>query len=159
MVDWCNPRTGGRGAGADDDGQLGLRPDWHTHGSIGGTDSGVSDVNVLYPYQFDGRGRTAAADDPRHVRDLIEQVLFTSPGERVMRPEFGSGVQQLLFEPNSETVAAVVQMTVQAALNQWLGELVLVDEVMAESNDAALTLTVRYTRKLTGEARTEVFER
>ena len=71
-----------------------------------------------FPYHFDGRGRTA--DDRRadHIRDLIEQVLFTAPGERVMRPDFGSGLLALVFEPNSTALAATTQMLVQGALQQ-----------------------------------------
>ena len=62
---------------------------------------------------------TAAAarrrrSDEDHVRDLIEQVLFTTPGERVNRPTFGSGLLQLVFAPNSDALAAATEMTVQA---------------------------------------------
>jgi hypothetical protein len=74
-----------------------------------------------------------------------------------MRPDFGSGVRQLLFAPNSETLAAVVQMTVQAALSQWLGQVIVVEEVAAEAEEATLILTVRYALRLTGEKRVEVF--
>lgn len=116
-------------------------------------------MKLAYPYRFDDRGRTAEATDAGHVRGLIEQLLFTAPGERVMRPDFGSGVRQLLFAPNSDTLAAVVRMSVQAALNQWLGRRIVVDAVAAEARDATLTLTVRYTLRLTGETREEVFTR
>jgi len=58
-------------------------------------------VNLIFPYQFDHRGRTGASVDDTHIRDLIEQVLFTRPGERVMLPEFGSGVAQLVLAPNA----------------------------------------------------------
>jgi phage baseplate assembly protein W len=116
-------------------------------------------MKLAYPYRFDTRGRTAAASDAAHVRGLIEQVLFTAPGERAMRPDFGSGVRQLLFAPNSDTLAAVVQMSVQAALTQWLGQLIVVDAVAVEARDATLTLTVRYSLRLTGETREEVFTR
>ena len=74
-----------------------------------------------FPYRFDGRGRTATADADDHIRDLIEQVLFTSPGERVMRPDFGSGMLALVFEPNSTALAATTQILVQGALQQHLG--------------------------------------
>ena len=72
-------------------------------------------MNLRYPYQFDDRGRTAEADDPAYIRELIEQVLFTAPGERVMRPDFGSGLMQLLFAPNSAELAATTQFLVQGA--------------------------------------------
>ena len=69
-----------------------------------------------YPYHFDGRGRTAATSNDAHMRDLIEQVLFTAPGERVNRPDFGSGLMQLVFAPNSDELAAATQFLVQGAL-------------------------------------------
>src|SRR5262249_3279768 len=78
------------------------------------------------------------------IRDLIEQVLFTSPGERVMRPDFGSGLLALVFEPNSVTLAATTQMLVQAALHQYLSHLIAVQDVTVENDDGALRVTVKY---------------
>ena len=98
-----------------------------------------------HPYHFDGRGRTAATGLADHLRDLIEQVLFTSPGERVMRPEFGAGLLALVFEPNSGTLAATTQFMVQSALQQHLSHLIAVDAVIVENIDAALQVTMRYT--------------
>jgi phage baseplate assembly protein W len=63
-------------------------------------------TNIDFPYRFDGHGRTATAQRDQHLRNLIEQVLFTSPGERVMRPDFGSGLLALVFEPNGSALAA-----------------------------------------------------
>jgi phage baseplate assembly protein W len=97
-----------------------------------------------HPYHFDGRGRTATTDDADHVRDLIEQVLFTTPGERVMRPDFGAGLLALVFEPNSSTLAATTQFLVQSALQQHLSHLIAVNEVTVENIDAALQVTVQY---------------
>ena len=85
-------------------------------------------MNVDYPYRFDARGRTAETDTSDHIRDMIEQVLFTSPGERVNRPDFGSGLLQLVFAPNSPELAATVQFTTQAALQRWLGDLIEVQQ-------------------------------
>jgi phage baseplate assembly protein W len=98
-----------------------------------------------YPYRFDGRGRTATTDRDDHIRDLIEQVLFTAPGERVMRPDFGSGLLALVFEPNSDTLAATTQMLVQGALQQNLSHLIGVQAVEVTSDDAVLRVNVRYT--------------
>jgi phage baseplate assembly protein W len=116
-------------------------------------------MNVDFPYRIDGRGRTATADDDAHIRDLIEQVLFTSPGERVNRPTFGSGVLQLVFAPNSDALAAAAQFTLQGALQLWLGELIQVDAVEVESDDAALRVTVAYLVRRTQQRRAAVFER
>jgi Bacteriophage baseplate protein W len=95
-----------------------------------------------FPYHFDGRGRTADAAD--HIRDLIEQVLFTSPGERVMRPDFGSGLLAMVFEPNSTALAATSQMLIQGALQQHLGDLIAVQGVEVEAIDSTFRVEVRY---------------
>jgi phage baseplate assembly protein W len=97
-----------------------------------------------FPYHFDGRGRSASTTREDHVRDLIEQILFTSPGERVMRPDFGSGLLELVFEPNSTALAATTQMLIQGALQQYLSDLISVESVVVENVDAALEITVRY---------------
>lgn len=107
-------------------------------------------MHVDFPYRFDTRGRTAATDDADHIRDLIEQVLFTSPGERVMRPDFGSGLLQLVFAPNSEVLAATTQMLAQSALQRWLGELILVEALRVEAVDSILRVTVQYIVRQTG---------
>lgn len=102
-------------------------------------------MQLDYPYDFDSRGRTAETTEDEHIRDLIEEVLFTSPGERVNRPTFGSGVLQLIFAPNSDALAAATQMTVQGALQQWLGDLIQVEAVDVQSEDSRLEVTVQYT--------------
>jgi phage baseplate assembly protein W len=106
-------------------------------------------MQVKYPLQFDGRGRTAATSDADHVRDLIEQVLFTTPGERVNRPTFGSGVLQLLFAPNSDALASTTQLSVQGALQQWLGDLIQVEVVTVDNENATLRVTVQYVLRQT----------
>ena len=102
----------------------------------------MSDID--YPFHFDGRGRTAETDSSGHIRDLIEQVLLTAPGERVMRPGFGSGVMQLVFAAASPEVAATTQFLVQGALQQWLSDLITVEAVDVEAQDGALLITVQY---------------
>lgn len=116
-------------------------------------------MNIAYPLQFDARGRTATADDARHVRDLIEQLLFTAPGERVMRPALGSGLLQMVFAPASDALASTLRASTQAALQQWLGDRLTVDEVIAVADEATLRVEVRYRLLLTGESRVEAFER
>ncbi|HFE32273.1 MAG TPA: hypothetical protein ENJ17_03075 [Gammaproteobacteria bacterium] len=102
-------------------------------------------MNIAFPYQHDLRRRTAEASDEQHLRNLIEQVLFTSAGERVMRPGFGSGINALVFSPAGDTLAAAVQSQVQGALEQWLGDRIRVVSVSAESDDGTLRVEVRYT--------------
>jgi len=102
-------------------------------------------MNVNFPYQFDGRGRSQEATLNNYVNQIVEQVLFTSPGERVNLPDFGSGLLQLPFAPNSMEMAAATQFSVQAALQKWLGSYVKVQSVVASAQDAVLTVTVTYT--------------
>ena len=107
-------------------------------------------IQVDFPYRFDAGGRTAGADDADHIRDLIEQVLFTHPGERVMRPDFGSGLLQLVFAPNSDVLAATTQVLVQSSLQRWLGEWIVVESVLVEAVDSTLRVTVQYVIRRTG---------
>jgi phage baseplate assembly protein W len=109
-------------------------------------------MQVDFPFHVDRRGRTAATTEDEHVRDLIEQVLFTAPGERVNRPTFGSGLLRLVFAPGSDALAAATQLTVQAALQEWLGELIEVRDVTVESADSTLEVTVEYVIRRTPEA-------
>ena len=104
-----------------------------------------------FPFRIDGRGRTAETDRDDHVRDLIHQVLFTAPGERVNRPDFGCGIGQLTFMPNSDQLAAATQFLVQGALTRWLDTVIVVHEVLVEALDAQLTVTVVYSDRRTGE--------
>jgi len=111
-------------------------------------------MQIDFPFHVDGRGRTAAADEEKHVRDLIEQVLFTSPGERVNRPGFGSGLLGQVFGPNGDVVATAVQFTVQWSLQQWLGDRIQVESVDVASVDSTLTVTVVYRLRRDGQRRT-----
>ena len=116
-------------------------------------------MKIDFPYHIDHRGRTAFTDEDEHIRDLIEQVLFTSPGERVNRPDFGSGLLQLVFAPNSDTLAAATQVTVHGALQQWLGDLILVEAVEVDNEDSTLRVTVRYLVRRTQLQQVEQFSR
>jgi phage baseplate assembly protein W len=101
-------------------------------------------MNVDFPFHLDMLGRTARAVHSDHIRNLIERVLFTSPGERVNRPSFGTGLKQLIFAPNSDELVAVTQTMVQGALQQWLGDLIKVDAVHVERDESRLLITVQY---------------
>src|SRR2546425_614008 len=116
-------------------------------------------MNLAYPYRLAPLGTTAESADEPHIRDLIEQVLFTLPGERVMRPDFGCGVAQLVFAPNSVELASATQMLIQSALQQWLGELITVVGVSVEADDATLAVTVRYSIRRTDQLQTQTFQR
>lgn len=110
-----------------------------------------------YPFHVNGQGRTATTRDDDHVRDLIHQVLFTNPGERVNRPDFGCGLKQMVFGPNSDAIAAATQMLVQGSLQRWLEGVIDVERVAVDSQESTLLVTVVYHRLGTGERRREVF--
>ena len=114
---------------------------------------------TAFPYHTDGRRRTAESAREAWLHGLIEQLLFTMPGERVNRPDFGCGLMQLVFAPNSPELAVTVQALVQASLQQWLGQLLRIDEVAASSEDATLTVAVRYTVLETQQAGEAQFTR
>ncbi len=116
-------------------------------------------MNIDFPYHIDGRGRTAETSYEDHIQDMIEEVLFTSPGERVNRPTFGCGLLQMVFAPNSDELAATTQYLVQGALQQWLGDLIQVDKVVVENLDSTLSVTVDYILRLTQQNQTATFAR
>jgi len=119
----------------------------------------IAKENMDYPFHFDPRGRTAETGDDEHVRDMIEQLLFTSPGERANRPDFGSGLLQLVFAPNSPELAAALQFTLQAALQRWLGDVIDVGALAVSSEDAALRVDLSYTVRASGDTRSDSFVR
>ena len=86
-----------------------------------------------FPYGISASGRTATSARRAYVRGLIEQVLFTAPGERVNRPTFGTGLQQFVFAPSSAEVATATEFTIQSALLQWLGEVIRVEGVAVQA--------------------------
>lgn len=113
-------------------------------------------MNVNFPYQFDGRRRTLDPGDD-YLRQMVEQVLFTSPGERVNLPDFGSGLLQLPFAPNSIEIAAATQFSVQGALQKWLGGFIKVQSVVASAQESTLTVTVTYAPLSTGVTQVQTF--
>jgi phage baseplate assembly protein W len=116
-------------------------------------------VNIDFPYHFDSLGRTASATTDEHVRDMIEQMLFTNHGERVNRPDFGSGLLQLIFAPNSPELAAALRFNMQSSLQRWLGDVLDVLDLEVESRDSELRIAVKYVVRGTGENQTAVFAR
>ncbi len=116
-------------------------------------------MNIDFPFHFDGRGRTANADDNDHIRDMLEQLIFTSPGERVNRPDFGSGILQLTFAPNSPELAATLQYTMQAAIQHWLGDVIDIKNLDVQSLDSKLTIDLHYVVRRTKQTQTAQFTR
>jgi phage baseplate assembly protein W len=114
-------------------------------------------MNLAFPYGFDGTGHTAQAGPLAHIGDMIEQILFTQPGERVNRPTFGSGTAQLVFAPTSDVLAAAQQQAIQAGLQQWLSDLIRVQSVAVTTADATLQVTVTYQVIASQQLQTQLF--
>lgn len=115
-------------------------------------------MDVRFPFALDSRGQPADPDHAEHVRQLIEQVLFTAPGQRVNRPDFGAGLMEVVFASASDEVVAATELLAQAALERWLGELIDVEQVLVERQESALSVTVRYVLRRGEERRTDLFE-
>ena len=114
-------------------------------------------AHLDFPFSFDVRGRAATTGADDHVRDMIHQVLFTNPGERVNRPDFGCGLLQLVFMPNSDILATATQFTVLAALQRWLADVVDVEEVRIANEEERLHVDVVYTRLTDGTRQEDRF--
>ncbi|WP_158891565.1 GPW/gp25 family protein [Amycolatopsis anabasis] len=114
-------------------------------------------TDLAFPYRVDSQGRTATASYDDHVRQMIRQLLFTSPGERVMRPDFGCGLLDLVFEPNSPELASTLQLSVQAALQRWLGDVIEIETLEIVSEDNVVRIRLDYVVLATGTRRTDVF--
>jgi phage baseplate assembly protein W len=103
-----------------------------------------------FPLMIDGAGRVATTGADDHVRDMIEQVLFTRPGERPMLPDFGCGLLELVFEPNSELLAGAIEMRVRGALQRWLGDVVELEDLRVRAEDERLVIELSWSRLLDG---------
>jgi phage baseplate assembly protein W len=104
-----------------------------------------------FPFDLDGSGRTDSTDPDDHVRDMIYQLLFTSPGERVNLPDFGCGLLQMVFRPNSDALAAATQLLIQGALQQWLGDVISVQQLEVTNIEERLEINLVYVRRDTGQ--------
>jgi uncharacterized protein len=97
--------------------------------------------DFAYPFRVDPSSQqTAQATYLAHVEQMVIQLLLTSPGERVDLPQFGCGLQALVFAPMSDALAAAVQLRVLQAINQWLAGIVTAAavSVVTSDDDAAL---------------------
>lgn len=110
-----------------------------------------------FPFAVDATGRTAKTGPDDHVRDLIWQVLFTAPGERVNRPDFGCGLKQLLFLPNSDALASATQFLVRGALERWVGDVVRIEHLAIVNRGERLEVEVVYTSLHDGLRRDDLF--
>lgn len=104
----------------------------------------LKQMHFNYPFRVNKNGHTDTANIDAHIHQLVEQVLFTAQGERVNRLDFGTGVNQLVFAPNSDELAAATQFLVQGSLQQWLGDLIKVELVDVKSIESSLHISIQY---------------
>jgi phage baseplate assembly protein W len=111
--------------------------------------------SLRFPIAVDlARGRFAEEPDyAAHVDQLVRQVLLTNPGERAHRPDFGCGIRRMVFAPNTEAGAQLLQVSVTQALNQWLGSVIQVGQITTSANDSTLAVGVSYVLLAHGERR------
>ena len=117
----------------------------------------MSDKPIDHPFNIDGRGRVAITNTDDHIRDMIYQVLFTNPGERVNRPDFGCGLLQMVFLPNSDALATATQFVVQGSLQRWLADVIQVEKVEVTNQGEQLIVDVVYIRRDSGQRQTDQF--
>lgn len=106
----------------------------------------MAETYLHFPFGLTPEGGIETVDENEHVRQRIEQILFTSPGERVMVPDFGSGVRDLVFEPNNEVLAAAVEFKIARALQRYMGTQVMINEVDVEAEEERLRVHIKYTK-------------
>ena len=116
-------------------------------------------MHIAYPFNITNGGLAATADDEQHIKQLIEQLLFTMPGERVNRPDFGTALARLVFSPDSEELATATQFLVQGAIQQWLGNLIQIQAVQVVNDDAVLSVTISYVVRRTQQQQVAQFVR
>ena len=104
----------------------------------------TAEVHVAFPLRLDSRGRVAVAPHERWVAGLVEQVLFTRPGERVNRPSFGAGLAQLVFTPLDDGIADATRALVAGALQRELGDLLRIETVDVTVVDTTIHVDLVY---------------
>ncbi len=114
-------------------------------------------MNYGFPLSITANGNVDSPDYADHVAQMIQQLIFTAPGERVNRPTFGTGIQYMVFEGIDIAVAAATQAALRASLQQWLGDVIEVRDVTVDVDGAALLVTVTYTLRRTGQSQTREF--
>jgi len=117
-------------------------------------------LDYNFPFKIDKKiNKTANIDYDSHIKQLIELILFTAPGERVNRPTFGSGLNQMIFAPNSDEIATATQFLIHGALQQWLGDLIKVESIIVKNDDSKLNVTIQYITKTSQQRHVSEFTR
>lgn len=114
---------------------------------------------LAFPFRV-GAARVPTPISPElGVREALEQLLFTLPGERLNRPDFGCGIQRLVFSGAAPEAAAAAEYAIGVAVRRYLGEQVRFEAVRVTAIGETLTIDLLYTVRATGEERAESFVR
>jgi phage baseplate assembly protein W len=111
----------------------------------------VQEEHLNFPFKIGYQGSVAVTDTDSHIRQEIEQILFTNPGERVNLPEFGCGIRNLVFAGNDPTIATTAQFIISQSLQRWLGDKINVELVNVKNEEETLLVEIIFSRKDTGE--------
>jgi uncharacterized protein len=112
-------------------------------------------TGVAFPFSVDERGGVALARDEQDVDQAIGIILATAPGERPMRPEFGCGVHNLVFEAIDALTLGQIEHDVRVALDRWEPrvEVESVDFDLGRVGDGVLETQIRYRLRPTNTIR------
>ncbi len=112
-----------------------------------------------FPPRLDQRGRIALVGDATEIEQAIRIILNTAPGQRVMRPEFGCRLHELVFAPNNSATAGLAERYVREALGRWEPRIDLEQVQVAPDteNQAVLQVLVRYRIKAIHSSRSLVY--
>ncbi len=112
-------------------------------------------TSIRYPFALtrDWVGWLKKQTTRTHIEQLIKQVLFTAPGERINRPDFGCGIKRMVFAPNDPVTASLAQVTIFQSLKRWLGNVIDVQDVKAVARDEMLEIKIAYSLKARQERR------
>lgn len=107
---------------------------------------------LAFPYSITENGRTATTDYTDHVRQMIRQLLFTSPGERVNRPTYGCDLRRLVFNPRRGELVLAIEAMVQSTLQRWLGDIIKVQSLEVKIENDQVVVDLRYTETRTQQS-------
>jgi uncharacterized protein len=111
--------------------------------------------SIHYPIAIDKGVGTLKEEQnyARHVEQMMMQVLFTNPGERVNRPDFGCGLRRMVFAPNSDVTANLLQVLILQSLERWLGNVISLIDVTVKAINERLEVGIVYLIKARQERR------
>ncbi len=112
-----------------------------------------------FPPHLDERGQLALVGGPAEIEEAVRIILNTAPGQRVMRPEFGCRLHELVFAPNNSRTAGLAERYVREALGRWEPRIRVTGIRVAsdDQNEGRLVVTVTYEIKSTHSSRSLVY--